>query len=268
MLKYPIMDTNIEQNTENQEDEISLLDLFAVLIRYRKLVVLGTLITAVLAALYLYALPAFSKNKAKEQTVSATFSVDVKPIPASIAATLADYDKVNPLYLATYNINRLAFLVEQIKKHNIFSSSGIQGYEFNNYIQSLLDHKVITIDKSELGNEFDITFTIPLSKVDAAAELVKSIVSETDKSVQEYYTNLRINLEDADGNFDGFLTLHDEPLVILKGNGSGRTKKFIIILFAAFFVFVFIAFCRNAVVNIKADPDARKLISDAWKAGK
>ena len=50
--------------------------------------------------------------------------------------------------------------------------------------------------------------------------------------------------------------------------GRGRVKKLVIIFLARFFVFVFAAFCKNAIANIKADPESNKLISDAWKAGK
>ena len=38
-----------EQYENNNEDEISLIDLFAVLVRYRKLVVIGTLAVALAA---------------------------------------------------------------------------------------------------------------------------------------------------------------------------------------------------------------------------
>ena len=38
-----------EQYENNNEDEISLIDLFAVLVRYRKLVVIGTLSVALAA---------------------------------------------------------------------------------------------------------------------------------------------------------------------------------------------------------------------------
>ena len=47
---------NIE-TTYNDEEEISLIDLFAVLIRFRKMIVLGTIIVTFLAGLYLFLLP-------------------------------------------------------------------------------------------------------------------------------------------------------------------------------------------------------------------
>ena len=49
---------------------------------------------------------------------------------------------------------------------------------------------------------------------------------------------------------------------------KGRVKKIIIITFAFFFLSVFVAFFLNAVSNIKKDPEASKLIGDAWKNGK
>lgn len=45
-------------------------------------------------------------------------------------------------------------------------------------------------------------------------------------------------------------------------------KKIIIVLFAALFLAVFLAFALNAVENIKHDPDASKKIKDAWIQGK
>ena len=60
-----------EQYENNNEDEISLIDLFAVLVRYRKLVVIGTLAVALAAFAWLFVLPKFvpSLNK-KTLTIS------------------------------------------------------------------------------------------------------------------------------------------------------------------------------------------------------
>ena len=48
----------------------------------------------------------------------------------------------------------------------------------------------------------------------------------------------------------------------------GRVKKLIITTFAAFFIFVFIAFFKNAIENIKKDPEASGKIKSAWDEGK
>ena len=295
------MNTEIEQNVNNdaQEDEISLLDLFAVLIRHRKLIIFGTLIVAVLAGLYLFVVPMVFK-KANSQTAQVAYTVSVKSIPVSISSKLPDGSRVTPLYLASYNSQRLPFLVEQLKKNNVFATSETEmsAYEFNSFVQGLIKERKFQINESRLGNEFDIVLIIPIENIPKATFLVNSIVSDVDENLNNYFEplfqtllqntttalekarttttgdtsaiqevqNLNVDLQDFTENFDGFLTLHDEPFVIPEARG--RTKKFIIIVFAAFFIFVFAAFCKNAIANIKADPDSNKLISDAWKAGK
>ena len=284
------------QNNETQEDEISLLDLFAVLIRYRKLIIFGTLIVTFLAGLYLFVVPAVFKN-ANPQEAKVSYTVKVNAIPVSIISKLPGGERITPLYLSTYNTQRLPFLVEQLKVHKVFSDDEMTDYEFNAFVQTLIKDKKIQIIESKLGNEYDIQLTIPIDKISDATNLVRSIVYDTEKNLQNYYypliqslltntttalekanasvsdalavqevQNLNVELHEFTDNFTQFLELHDEPFVIPEGRG--RVKKFIIVFLASFFIFVFAAFCKNAVVNIKADPQSSKLIQDAWKAGK
>ena len=63
-----------------------------------------------------------------------------------------------------------------------------------------------------------------------------------------------------------FLSCSSEPFIIPEP--LGRVKKTIIVTFAAFFILVFIAFCKNAVENIKQDPEASGKIKAAWDGGK
>lgn len=75
-----------EQNNppEKQDDEISLLDLFAVLIRYRRMILGGTLAAGVLCALVLYGGGAIQKSLRQEQE------------PAAVAALLGDPENQGP----------------------------------------------------------------------------------------------------------------------------------------------------------------------------
>ena len=286
--------SEINTNIENQEDEISLLDLFAVLIRYRKLVVLGTLIITVLAGLYLFAAPVVFK-KLNGQTAQISYTVQVNAVPLSIASKIPNSETITPLYLSTYYSQRLPFLVRQIKAHNIFSDNEMTDYEFNTFVQTLIRNKKIQVIEPKLGNEYEIQISVKMNKISDATELVRSMVSETEKQLEDYYfpliqtllsntttalekarnsttadiqelQSLNVDLQTFTNNFGGFLSLNQEPFVIPEARG--RIKKLIIIFFASFFVFVFAAFCKNAVANIKADPDSSKLISDAWNAGK
>lgn len=291
--------SEINTNKETQEDEISLLDLFAVLIRYRKLIVFGTLIVTFLAGLYLFVVPMFLK-KAGNQHAVVSYAVDVQNVPVAISEKLPNNEKITPLYLATYNSERLPFLVDQIKAHNIFSDADMTDYEFNSFVQSLLREKKIKITTSPLGNGYDIELNVPIDRINDATLLVRSMVYDTEKSVDDYYLpliqtlgkntqnslekaasvtsssaeaasvqalrDLAVEIDEFSSSFTGFLSLRDEPFVVPEGRG--RIKKLMIAFFASFFIFVFAAFCKNAIVNIKADPESNKLISDAWKAGK
>lgn len=289
--------SEINTNKEIQEDEISLLDLFAVLIRYRKLIVFGTLIVTFLAGLYLFVLPLFRQT---DRMADVTYAVDVMNIPNSVSAKLPNKDRITPLYLSTYNAQRLPFLVDHIKKNNAFSDDQLSDYEFNSFVQTIQKEGKYKISSSPLGNGFDINLKISIEKIPEATKLVRSIVEDTESAVQDYYLplietleqntlnsiekatavatsasdmsalqnlqDLSVEIEEFKQSFNSFLTLREDPFVIPEARG--RTKKFVIIFVAAFFIFVFAAFCKNAIANIKADPDSKKLISDAWKAGK
>ena len=295
-------EVNTIENKESTEDEISLLDLFAVLIRYRKTVIFGTGIVTFLAIFVLFIMPLFIK-KASVQTAKVSYNVTVKSIPISISQRLPNGKEISPLYLATYSTKRLPFLVEQVKKNNIFShspTSDMSDYQFNAYVQGLLKENKIQIESSPLGTEYTINLIIPISSIDDSGVFIRSIIYDIDAELQSYYfpliktleQNTEVSIQKAmslhtdstdmsslqslqelatDINeftetFDGFLNLRGEPFVVPEGRGS--VKKAIIIFLASFFVFVFIAFLKNAIANIKADPASNKLISDAWKAGK
>ena len=72
-----------EQYENNNEDEISLIDLFAVLVRYRKLVVIGTLAVALAAFSWLFVLPKFVPSLNKK-TLTISYALKTERLPASV----------------------------------------------------------------------------------------------------------------------------------------------------------------------------------------
>lgn len=72
-----------EQYENNNEDEISLIDLFAVLVRYRKLVVIGTLAVALAAFAWLFVLPKFVPSLNKK-TLTISYALKTERLPASV----------------------------------------------------------------------------------------------------------------------------------------------------------------------------------------
>lgn len=287
----------MNENETTQEEEISLIDLFAVLIRHRMLIILGTIIITFIAGLYLFIAPKFIK-KLDNSAVKISYNVKVSAIPSSIMEKLPA-GLSTPTALGVYNANRIQLLVDEFKAYPVFTSEDkeLSEYEFNGFIQQVLTKKKYVAEASKLGSDFDITMEIPLTKIDTATDLVKDIITKTNAELENYYGPLINDLEKATNNslkkgagastsivtgqnlqsladeieifkasHSGYLTLKEAPFVIPQA--KGRTKKLIIICFAAFFIFVFIAFLMNAIENIKADPEASKVISDAWKSGK
>ncbi len=291
-------ENEITQNNQDNEEEISLIDLFAVLIRHRMLIVLGTVIVTFVAGLYLFVAPKFIK-KLDDKSVTVSYSVKVNTIPSAIQDKLA---VSTPGSVAKYYAGRIQFLVDEFKAFPVFTDedSQMSEFEFNKFVQDLLTQKKYQIQNVGLGNDFDITMKIPLAKLEVSNALVKDIVSKieieldesfapliddlaenteksiekavamasttTDMSALQNLESLSVEIEHYKATQTNFLELKETPFVIPEA--QGRAKKLIIVCFAAFFIFVLVAFLLNAIQNIKADPEASKVISDAWNSGK
>lgn len=290
----------MESIENNNTEEISLIDLFSVLIKHRKLICFGTGIVVILTALYLFILPVFFKGLSK-QTCDVTYTVTVNDVPVNLNEKIYGTKKDNSknsdsiINLATYSVNRLPLLVEIHKKNPVFNDEDIDNpYLYNKFMQEIVRTGKFKVEQSLLGNQFDIILKIQEKDITKANEFVKEILAASEKQIEDFIfpkiTNLKssaqetvqqmsdssysdnvvlqnnksliIEIDSYFDNFRGFLVLTDAPFVIPEG--KGRAKLAIIIVFAAIFIFIFIAFLLNAVENIKKDPVASKTISDAW----
>ncbi len=286
-----------ENYIAQDEEEISLIDLFAVLVRYRKFIIIFTAVVTVLAGLYLFVLPKVVKSFDKKGVI-VTFAVTAKEPPAknlsvtfpSIAAT-GRYFMGDPQTLALVHKQYPAFTDAATK---------IDGeYAYNAFIQNLIKTKKIAVETSPLSQHFSLTLTVAEDKIDTAVSMaycmVDTINAMIDESVvPQLETTLEqteASLETMKGSTNALTALSYQEMISLKqtlseliksknfhlsiaktpfvvNEAQGRAKKLIIVFFAAFFIAVFGAFALNAVENIKKDPDASKTIQDAWKAGK
>lgn len=294
--------SELENNASyTEDDEISLIDLFSVIIRYRMMIVIGSAAVFVLAALYLFVRPVlFPKSMVRESTVE--YSVNVTPIPAVIASELpAKYSNFKSVLNAEFT--DVVVLVKELSKNNPYITSDSKDFtdvEFNRFVQELLKNKKIEIKAAPVRDEVTIKMTIPEENLDVATRFVDSMISyinnytegpflqeimKMKKSKQETYDEIsstfseNSNITDAqvllltvrqiNEFMDTYKCICDrtlEPFVILEP--MGRVKKLVIATFAAFFIFVFIAFLKNAIENIKKDPEASGKIKTAWDEGK
>ncbi len=291
----------IENNTSYEDDEISLIDLFSVVIRYRMMIIIGTVLVFVLAVAYLFLFPLLNP-KAKKSTVTVRYSVALTSVPTGITEELpAKYKDLKKIVNAEFN--DLVFLVKEVKKNNPFSDGSekeLTEFQYNTYVQNLVKNKDFVMEPAVVRDEIIISMKIPEQQLPVATALVDSMVSSLNESVDAFFLkeveNLRktkqetydemaksytgnSNIADAQtllltvrqineflADYSGFARREMEPFVVLEP--LGRVKKTIIITFAAFFILVFIAFCKNAVENIKQDPEASEKIKAAWDGGK
>src|SRR5574344_1544209 len=113
--------SELENNTSlAEDDEISLIDLFSVLIRHRMMIILGSAAVFVLTVLYLFVYPMLSpKAMPRESTVE--YSISVTPVPSIIASELPPkYSSLKTVLNAEFTDN--VFLVKELSKNNPFVS--------------------------------------------------------------------------------------------------------------------------------------------------
>lgn len=294
------MENQIENNTNN-EDEISLIDLFAVLIRYRKLIVIGTLVVSFLVGVYLFIVPVlFPSFSGAKYVVS--YSIGVDSLPPMLASEFST-GKDNGNYilkLAVSSFTNPQSFSSLYREQPIFSRDGKlpdNKVEFNKMVSDFFG-KDITIEENKVGG-IDIALVIPVVNEDKVDSFMSAFIAAVNKqisdsvlpqltsvvsvaqqsaiaganSMKEENIAAMLDLQLLINSANRFLAenvsfVHQvgEPFVV--PSAQGRLTKLVIVAFAAFFVFVFIAFVLNAVSNVKADPQASKVISDAWKAGK
>ena len=289
------------EKIEQNEEEISLIDLFAVIIKYRKMIIFGTIAAGIIGIAALFVMPKlFPSFNNKE--ITATYSVKVTPLPRNISSGLAALGINNNFEKTlTSSFINLPFIASEYKKFpftNKYFTSDV--FFSNSIVEEIVKSKKLQIVPAVKTNYYDVILRMPIEKLDTGTDFVKEIVSIDNESVLTVLAetipllesntkeslekiekstaqvndlstiqNLRDLLKDIEmykeKNINIF-ELEKEPFVL--SIAQGRLKKLIIVVFAAFFLLVFLAFARNAVLNIKADPEASKIISDAWNSGK
>ena len=292
-----------EQYENNNEDEISLIDLFAVLIRYRKLVVIGTLAVALAAFAWLFVLPKFVPSLNKK-TLTISYALKTERLPLSVATSV----NYSILWTAINYIKDVRVLADAQREFSIFADEkkvpSVSAY--NKQIQDAIDKEKFVVRTSPIADTIAVTCKIPIEKEDFADDFIKKIAKmasdyieadlmpeintledNADMILEKYgdlglsekksssssssssftdYADISSDIKAFKLKHDMFVQLLDDAFVIT--DPAGRTIKFIVATFAAFFIFVFTAFLLNAIENIKNDENAVSLIKKAWDEGK
>lgn len=295
------MNENENITPEVEEDEISLLDLFAVLIKYRILIIAGTALVFIFTCLKLFILPLFGDNITRG--VSIEYRIAVNQLPLAIEQEISSEKNLGIVKtMAESQFTDLMSLVEEIKVFNPFDPKNelkLKGYEYNSYVQNLIKNKTFEAKSAAVRSEIIVKMNVPETDIDNANLFIQNLTAKHNKELEDYFFPIidsfeksrrnayesLINSATASGKSDiqtvllilnsidefragytSFLSCNAEPFIIPQP--LGRAKRTIIVTFATFFVLVFVAFLLNAIENIKKDPEASELIKNAWDGGK
>ncbi len=285
----------MESSSVQKNQEISFIDLLAVLIRYRVLIILGTLIFTGVAVLYTTILPKFFPSM-NTRSIAVTYTLETRELPSDLQRILSN-SQANITLLTMTRLQNQSFFAEQYKK--LFKDKKNipkDDYEYNLMIQQYQKNNY-SVSKGEIPGTLFVTFTIPdteeyrekvfsfmedsidlinselkstiMPQINAMLTLLKEIdMKENTNQERNMSTYLQdpknmLQLEYVVKNYDSFVEADDIPYIVPLQQDS-KLFTIIIVAFASFFLFVFIAFTLNAVKNIKQNPQARQTISDAW----
>ena len=292
----------INNTSVTEDDEISLLDLFAVLIKHRFMIVFGTIFVFVFTCLKLFVLPLLSTEK-MNRNVSIEYRISVKQLPTALEQEISSSKNMGIVkMMAESQFLDIISVVEEIKKINPYSSDDsnkLNGYEYNSFVRDLMKSKKYEAKSAPVRNEIILNIIVPESNIEEANRFVQSLTAKNNKELEDYFfptidafeksrrnayekltessesssksdiqTVLLIlnQIDEFRSEYTSFLSCTADPFIIPEP--LGRAKKTIIVTFATFFILVFIAFLLNAIDNIKKDPEASEKIKSAWVGGK
>lgn len=285
----------MESSSVQKNQEISFIDLLAVLIRYRVLIILGTLIFTGVAVLYTTILPKFFPSM-NTRSIAVTYTLETRELPSDVQRILSN-SQASITLLTMSRLQNQSFFAEQYKK--LFKDKKNipkDDYEYNIMIQQYQKNNY-SVSKGEIPGTLFVTFTIPdteeykekvssfmedsidlinselkstiVPQINAMLTLLKEIElkenTNQERNMSTYLQDQRnmLQLEYVVKNYDSFVDADDIPYIVPLQQDS-KLFTIIIVAFASFFLFIFIAFALNAVKNVKKDPYACKILNDAW----
>lgn len=284
-----------ERRAQNPEDdEISLIDLLAVLLRYRWLIIITTALGMIFAVVF-SAISIVLPPETKKSYLPDLYASEV----LVFIGGKNSYGELVKKFVGTNSF--LDAVVDEFDLLTRFEMEKHPRAESRKALQ-----KLITVEFDNRSSVLSISFT------DEDPEIAKKVVDFSVKLIENMLSNLNIdkNLEqNIDNSYKEILNLQEKSLEseaqkemyiqlrmqyeLLKlkmdsekpvfqiiggaeiggaeiGGGKFKHRRrtlCIIITFAAFFISVFIAFALNAVENIRKDPEAMEKLRSGMKVG-
>ena len=189
--------------------EVDLIDLFAVMLRYRKMIIFGTLIITFLSVLFFYIRPKMMQ-KNQEKQLKVTYVIRVKQFPSTIGMGFiklgVPFDINEEL---TNSFENYPTLAKEYKKNPLMKEDYPEDkLEYNKLIMDTFQNKVgksqkeIGKDKKiimskKVGNAYFLECTLPAERFEAGAldSFIKEHLELINQQVQEQAQNYLVLLE-------------------------------------------------------------------------
>ena len=166
------------ENEKNTNDEISLIDIFSVFIRYRKLIIFGTLLLSFIVILGLFVIQKDSKTETYSVEFTITFLINKNYING-----LIDYDFANDSILKFKNLNAVANINKECNMFNYnFTEQPFNELQYNEFIYDMLQNKVYDVKLNSTKSA--VIVTVKTFSVEESEKFVSNLVNKIN---EEYY---------------------------------------------------------------------------------
>ena len=255
--------------SDKEEDEISLLDLFLVCLKYRKLIIFGTLSCMIAFSVFFF----IKENINPSKNISVVYTVKAKVIPPSLGSYMKKSGSL--IQFARDKMNNLNFIAKANKSSYVFGGEGKSGYEYFDAVNKSKEAAKFTIDEVKFGLESEVKANIDEELFSAYEAFFHTMLDEINKEAGNYFLSLfsdsllsNVN-EDIESEVNSYIINNspliyiDEEPVFISTATEGGIKIFIIVFFASFMITIFLSFLLNAINSIKQDKEAMEKVYSA-----
>ncbi len=255
--------------SDKEEDEISLLDLFLVCLKYRKLIIFGTLSCMIAFSVFFF----IKENINPSKNISVVYTVKAKVIPPSLGSYMKKSGSL--IQFARDKMNNLNFIAKANKSSYVFGGEGKSGYEYFDAVKESKEAAKFTIDGVKFDLEYEVKVDIDEELFSAYEAFLHTMLDEINKEAGNYFLSLfsdsllsNVN-EDIESEVNSYIINNspliyiDEEPVFISTATEGGIKIFIIVFFASFMITIFLSFLLNAINSIKQDKEAMEKVNSA-----
>ena len=255
--------------SDKEEDEISLLDLFLVCLKYRKLIIFGTLSCMIAFSVFFF----IKENINPSKNISVVYTVKAKVIPPSLGSYMKKSGSL--IQFARDKMNNLNFIAKANKSSYVFGGEGKSGYEYFDAVKESKEAAKFTIDGVKFDSEYEVKVDIDEELFSAYEVFLHTMLDEINKEAGNYFLSLfsdsllsNVN-EDIESEVNSYIINNspliyiDEEPVFISTATEGGIKIFIIVFFASFMITIFLSFLLNAINSIKQDKEAMEKVNSA-----